>query len=189
MRQLFLIILLSVGMTAFAQESVRRPVDATEKQAVLKQMDKRVESFTCHFTEEKRIAILDETVVSKGIITYETSGRLTCEYTEPEALVLSKEANGNLTVTKKGKPVPPSIMHRQMMDMMEMFVSGKAVGKADEYKVEVWADGNAYIIVLTPKAKGRFSEIELHLGKDSKRMEKTVLKEAKGDITTVTMTE
>lgn len=188
MRQLFLIILLSVGMTAFAQESVRRPVDATEKQAVLKQMDKRVESFTCHFTEEKRIAILDETVVSKGIITYETSGRLTCEYTEPEALVLCKD-NGNLTVTKNGKPVNPSIMHRQMMDMMELFVSGKAVGKADEYKVEVWADDNAYIIVLTPKAKGRFSEIELHLGKDSKRMEKTMLKEAKGDSTTITMTE
>ena len=177
-----------MGMTALAQESGRRPVDEAEKQALLKQIGKRVESFTCHFTEEKRITVLDETVVSKGTITYEAPSRLTCEYTEPEALVLCKD-NGNLTVTKNSKPMTPSIMHRQMMDMMELYVSGKAVGKSDDYKVEVWADDNTYIISLTPKAKTRFSEIELHVGKDSKRMEQTVLKEAKGDITTITMTE
>ena len=180
---------MSVSFTAFAQESVRQPVGDAEKAALLKEMNKQQKSFSCHFVEEKRIAVLDETVVSKGIITYEASKQLTCEYTEPESLVLNKDASGNLSVTKNGKPVKANMMHKQMMDMMETFVSGKAVSQSNEYEVEVWSCNEDYIVSLTPKTPSRFSVIELYLDKTGKKIEKTVLKETKGDSTTITMSE
>jgi hypothetical protein len=55
--------------------------------------------------------------------------------------------------------------------------------------VEVWSDNKDYIITLMPKSRQRFSLIELYVDKASQKMEKTVLKEPKGDTTTVTMTE
>lgn len=189
MKKLFLIFLLLVSITVFAQEPVRNQVGDTEKAMLLKQMEKQRKSFSCHFIEEKRIAVLDETVVSKGIITYEASNQLTCEYTEPESLVLSKDMKGNLTVTKNGNPIKASMMHKQMMDMMETFVSGKAVGMTKEYEVEVWSSDNEYIVSLIPKTASRFSVIELYLNKDNKSIAKTVLKETKGDSTTITMSE
>lgn len=186
---LFFALFLAVGFGVFAQEPVRNKVDDEEKKALLKQIKEQKKAFVCNFVEEKWIAVLDETKISKGTISYEPSKRLTCEYTEPELLMLCKEADGNLTVTKKGKPAKANIMHRQMMDMMEVFVSGKAVENSDEYNVDVWSDIQDYIISLTPKTKQRFCLIELYLGKDSKRIETTVLKEAKGDSTVVTMME
>lgn len=186
---LFFVLFLAAGFGAMAQEHVRNKVCDEEKTALLKQMKGQKNAFSCGFFEEKWIAVLDETIVSKGTINYEPSKRLVCEYTEPEALKLVKEANGKLTVTKKDTPIPPGPMHRQMMDMMEVFVNGKAVENSNEYQTEVWTDGKDYIISLTPKTKQRFSLIELHIDKATKRIEKTVLKEAKGDITTVTMTE
>ena len=189
MRKLILLLLFSVSLVAFAQEPVRHQVGDAEKAALLKQMNQQQKSFSCHFVEEKFIAVLDETVVSKGIITYEAAQQLTCEYTEPESLILSKDANGNLSVTKNGKSVKANMMHKQMMDMMETFVSGKATGKSNEYEAEVWSSDEDYILSLTPKASSRFSVIELYLNKESKRIEKTVLKETRGDSTTITMTE
>lgn len=186
---LLFVLFLAVGFGAMAQEPTRSKVNEEDKTALLKQMKGQTNAFSCSFVEEKWIAILDETLVSKGTISYEPSKRLTCEYTEPEALKLVKEANGKLTVTKKGNPVPPSPMHRQMMDMMEVFVSGQAAENSKEYQAEVWSEGKYYILSLTPKTKQRFSLIELYIDKPSKRIIKTVLKEAKGDTTTVTMTE
>ena len=180
--------LLFAYVAAFAQDTDRQQVGEAEKAELMKQLGNQQKSFTCHFTEEKWIAVLDETVVSKGIITYEAPDKLTCEYTEPEALVLTQGSQGSLSVTKNGKPVKASIMHRQMMEMMGAFISGKAVGKANEYEVEVWSGEHDYMVSLTPTKPSRFSVIELYLGKKSKRIDKTVLKEKKGDTTTVTMT-
>jgi outer membrane lipoprotein-sorting protein len=174
-------------MTASAQEPTRQKVSEAEKANLLKQLGKRVESFSCHFIEEKWIAVLDETVVSKGIIQYESPNRLVCEYTEPESIVLSKNSDGSLTVTKNGKNIPASMMYKQMMEMMSAFVSGEAVSKSDDYNAEVFSEENGYIISLTPKTKGRFSVIELYIDPNNKRIQKTVLKEAKGDRTTITM--
>ena len=189
MKELILILLLSISYAAFTQEPVRQSVADAEKAALLKEINKQQKSFSCHFVEEKNIAVLDETVVSKGIITYEAAKQLTCEYTEPESLILSKDANGNLSVTKNGKPMKANMMHKQMMDIMETFVSGKAVGQSNEYEAEVWSCDKDYIVSLTPKAASRFSVIELYLNKESKRIEKTVLKETRGDCTTITMSE
>lgn len=186
---LFFVLFLAVGFGAMAQEPVRSKASDEEKAVLLKQMKDQKKAFSCSFVEEKWIAVLDETIVSKGTISYESSKQLICEYTEPEALKLVKEADGKLIVTKKGNPIPPSPMHRQMMDMMEVFVSGKAVGQSNDYNVEVWSDNKDYIITLMPKSRQRFSLIELYVDKASQKMEKTVLKEPKGDITTVTMTE
>lgn len=187
MRKLALILFIIVSMTVSAQEPTRQQVSEAEKANLLKQLGKRVESFSCHFIEEKWIAMLDETVISKGIIQYEASNRLVCEYTEPESIVLSKNSDGSLTVTKNGKTIPASMMYKQMMEMMAAFVSGDAVSKSDEYNAEVFSEGNAYIISLTPKTKGRFSVIELYIDPTNNRIQKTVLKEVKGDRTTITM--
>jgi len=189
MKKLVLVLFALVSMAVIAQEPTRQKVSDTEKATLLKQLGKQVESFSCHFTEEKWIAVLDETIISKGTIEYKAPNQLICEYTEPESIVLSKNADGKLTVTKNGKPVPASIMHKQMMDMMSAFIGGEAVSKSDEYNAEVWTDENGYIVSLTPKTKGRFTVIELYIDSDNKRIQKTVLKEAKGDCTTVTMSE
>ena len=186
---LFFVLFLAVGFGAMAQEPVRSKASDEEKAALLKQMKNQKKGFSCSFVEEKWIAVWDETIVSKGTISYEPSKRLICEYTEPEALKLVKETDGKLTVAKKGTPFPPSPMHRQMMDMMEVFVSGKVVGQSNDYNVEVWSDSEDYIITLMPKSRQRFSLIELYVDKSSQKIEKTVLKEPKGNTTTVTMTE
>lgn len=188
-RLTIILLFFCANVVAFGQDTIRHQVNDAEKAELIKLLGLRQESFTCQFTEEKRIAVLDETVVSKGIIVYEAPDELTCEYTEPESLVLTQGSKGDLTVKKNGKPIRASMMHRQMMEMMKAFISGKAVGKSNDYSVEVWSGEIDYKVILTPTSPSRFSAIELYLDKKDKRIAKTVLKEKRGDTTTITMTE
>ena len=146
-------------------------------------------TFNCTFVEEKWIEALEETVISKGIISYEPSIRLICEYIEPEDIKLCKEINGNLFVTKNGKSVQANTMFCQMMDMMLLFINGDILKKTDEYNIEEQYDDNHYIISLKPKSKNRFSLIKAYYDKTNKRIKKTILKEPKGDTTTITIIE
>ena len=118
MKKLLMILMMASTLIALGQEADFKLVDEPEKTMFLKQMQQQKRSFNCSFTEEKWIAVLDENIVSKGTIQYEAGNQLVCEYTEPESLVLCKKKDGNLTVAKKGKSVPASPMHKQMMQAL-----------------------------------------------------------------------
>lgn len=188
MKRLLIILMMASTFIAMGQESDFKPVEEAEKNAFLKQMQQQSGILNCSFVEEKWITVLDETMVSKGNIKYEPGKQLICEYTEPESLVLCKKANGNLSVTRKGKSVVPSPMYKQMMSMMEGFVSGGAMAQKKDYELTMLANDVQYLMRLTPKTHSRFSNIELYVDKKAKSVTKTVLIESKGDRTTITMT-
>lgn len=187
MKKLLMILMMALTLVALGQEADFKPVEDTEKNMFIKQMQQQKGSFNFSFTEEKWIAVLDETMVSKGTIQYDAGNQLVCEYTEPESLVLCKKKDGNLTVTKKGKSVPASPMHRQMMNMMEGFVGGDAISQNKDYELTLLSNDVQYLMRLTPKTASRFSSIELYVEKDAKIVTKTVLTEPKGDRTTIIM--
>lgn len=188
MKKLLILLMMASAVAAMGQEADFKPVDESEKSMFLKEMQQHSGSFTCDFVEEKWIAVLDETVEKKGIITYDPTTQLVCEYTEPESLVLCKKKKGSLSVTRKGLIIPPGPMHWQMMNMMEGFVNGSNASQNKEYNLSVLADAEQYLMRLTPKKPSRFSSIELFIDKTTKTVVKTVLTEPKGDRTTIIMT-
>lgn len=188
MKRLLIILMMASTFVAIGQESDFKLVEEAEKNAFLKQIQQQAGILNCSFVEEKWIAVLDETMVSKGNIKYEPGKQLICEYTEPESLVLCKKAKGSLSVTRKGKSIVPSPMHKQMMSMMESFVSGGAMVQKNDYELTMLANDVQYLMRLTPKTQSRFSSIELYVDKKAKSVTKTVLTESKGDRTTITMT-
>lgn len=188
MRKLLMILMLALPLVALTQEADFTPIAESEKSTVLKQMQQQTGSFSCDFVEEKWLAVLDETVVQKGIIRYDPAKELVCEYTEPESLVLCKKKDGGLSVTRKGRLIPPGPMHWQMMNMMEGFISGGKAAQNKDYDLEVLANETQYLMRLMPKKPMRFVSIELFIDKTTKAVVKTVLTEPKGDRTTITMT-
>lgn len=188
MKRLLMVLMMASAVAAMGQEADFKPVEESERSMFLKEMQQQTGSFSCDFVEEKWIAILDETVVQKGVITYDPASQLVCEYTEPESLVLCKKKDGGLSVTRKGRIIPPGPMHWQMMNMMEGFVSGSKASQNKEFNLTVLADETQYLMRLIPKKPSRFSSIELFVDKTLKTVTKTVLTEPKGDRTTITMT-
>ena len=188
MRKLLMILMLALPLVALTQEADFKPIAESEKSTVLKQMQQQTGSFSCDFVEEKWLAVLDETVVQKGIISYDPAKQLVCEYTEPESLALCKKKDGGLSVTRKGRLIPPGPMHWQMMNMMEGFISGGKASQNKDYDLEVLANETQYLMRLTPKKPMHFVSIELFIDKTTKAVVKTVLTEPKGDRTTITMT-
>lgn len=148
-----------------------------------------VKSFQCSFVEVKMMKSLDESFISEGAIKYSQT-EIIFEYTKPEHIVIRKDADDNITVTKNDRNVKTNAFHKQTLSFIESLFSGNIDDFADSYQITTTTDDEQNIVELISKKKSRVESMELYLDKsDDAIINKIIVKEAKGNVVTITLSD
>lgn len=148
-----------------------------------------IESFQCSFVEHKMIKSLNESFISEGTIKY-TQTEIIFEYTKPEHIVIRKNADDIITVSKNDKSIKTNMFHKQTISFVENILKGNIANLTDNYQIVTTDDADQNIVGLTAKKKSRVETVELYFDKsDSNVINKIIVRETKGNVTTITVSD
>ena len=155
-----------------------------------------VKSIQCDFTQVRQSTMLKEKQTSKGKMSF--SGKnLKWEYTEPNKFALVvKEENGQqqVYIQQDGKTKKADGQSGQLFKGIAQIVMGSVTGTAlssGDFTVEMYTQGTQWVAKLTPKQtklKKMFTSIHLYFNDKHNAVTKVEMKEANGDMTTITFT-
>lgn len=156
-----------------------------------------VKSIQCDFTQVRQSTMLKEKQTSKGKMSF--SGKnLKWEYTEPNKFALVvKEENGQqqVYIQQDGKNKKADGQSGQLFKGIAQIVMGSVTGTAlsnsGDFTVEMYTQGTQWVAKLTPKQpklKKMFTSIHLYFNDKHNAVTKVEMKEANGDMTTITFT-
>ncbi len=154
---------------------------------------RKTQSVAADFVQEKNLSMLSEKISSRGKFWFKKDGLVRMEYTQPfQYLVIINKNNvfvkdgqkENKISTKSNK------LFQQINRMMVDCVQGTALGNPD-FKVSVFENAAAYLVELTPVAKGMkdyFKNINIVLSKKDYSVNKLEMYEQTGDNTIISFT-
>ena len=154
-----------------------------------------VKNIQCDFAQVRQSAMLKEKMTSKGKMSF--SGKnLKWEYTEPNKFALVvKEENGQqqVYIQQDGKTRKADGQSGQLFRGIAQIVMGSVTGTAlsdnGDFTVEMFTQGDQWVAKLTPKQaklKKMFTSIHLYFNEKHNAVTKVEMKEANGDMTTIT---
>lgn len=153
----------------------------------------KVQSIKADFVQEKTLSMLSEKITSKGIFWFKKDNLVRMEYNQPfQYLVIINKNNvfvkdgnkENKISTKSNK------LFQQINRMMVDCVQGTALNNPD-FKVAVFESAAAYLVELSPVAKGMkdyFKNINIVLSKKDYSVNKLEMYEQSGDNTIISFT-
>ena len=151
---------------------------------------RKTQSIAADFVQEKNLSMLSEKISSKGKFWFKKDGLVRMEYNQPfQYLVIINKNNvfvkdgqkENKISTKSNK------LFQQINRMMVDCVQGTALNNPD-FTVAVFENTAAYLVELTPVAKGMkdyFKNINIVLSKKDYSVNKLEMYEQSGDNTII----
>ena len=145
------------------------------------------------FTQEKNLSLLSEKITSKGKFWFKRDNLVRMEYNQPfQYLVV---INNNNVFVKDGNKenkisTKSNKLFQQINRLMVDCVQGTALSNPD-FKVAVFENAPAYLIELSPVAKGMkdyFKNINIVLSKKDYSVNKLEMYEQSGDNTIISFT-
>lgn len=193
-------ILIMVELCFGASAQSLKPATPEQSKKMVETINKAtaaVKSIQCDFTQVRQSTMLKEKQTSKGKMSF--SGKnLKWEYTEPNKFALSvKEENGQqqVYIQQDGKTKKADGQSGQLFKGIAQIVMGSVTGTAlsnsGDFTVEMFTQGNQWVAKLTPKQpklKKMFTSIYLYFNDKHNTVTKVEMKEANGDMTTITFT-
>ena len=162
------IVATTVLATAFAVTAMAgdfRPATPEETAEVLAEVElspAELGSLRCHFTQTRRTAMLEEALVTRGVLTIDAPKTLVWEVTEPYS----------------SRSVVALDSDKRM----------KAMGRKNDFDRKLFISSDTYRIEMTPlkrDLKQLFAGICAWIDKATGDVRKVVLTEASGDTTTI----
>lgn len=186
---LLFVLLCGSGM---AQKPV--PVSASEQQQMLSKIEastQNIQSLQCDFTQEKRLSLLNDKIVSKGVMRFKRPDRLYWHYSNPYTYTFV--INGTqVAITSHEKKqvidVKQNVLFQEIVKMMMNSVTGKCLTDKTSFSVKMYKDGTNWRAELTPMKKQMkkfFSTITLLIDPAKGMVHTVVMKERSGDTTTI----
>jgi outer membrane lipoprotein carrier protein len=183
------VIILLCG-TVVAQDTVFNPVVKNELASYISKIEKASASLAtlqCSFTQKKNIAILSESVVSKGTLAYKKENKLSWEYTSPYYYLFV--LNGDKVYIKNDKSTSQfdtksNALFKEISLLLVNSISG--TGLIDTRKFDaVFYESTLFLQVrLTPKNKSLksfLSTVILNFEKKSYLVNSIEMVEPSGD--------
>jgi len=199
MKKLVAILIMSVLWFDGSAQSLKPATPEQSKKMVetINKATAAVKSIQCDFTQVRQSTMLKEKQTSKGKMSF--SGKnLKWEYTEPNKFALIvKEENGQqqVYIQQDGKTKKAEGQNGQLFKGITQIVMGSVTGTAlsnnGDFTVEMYTQGNQWVAKLTPKQpklKKMFTAIHLYFNEKHNAVTKVEMKEANGDMTTITFT-
>jgi outer membrane lipoprotein-sorting protein len=189
---LFFSVIPAVFMYSYVQaQTVERYVKVTSVQEVRQifdQIKKASSTIDADFVQEKKIDILENSILSKGKFLFKQKNNLRLEYTSPSyylvvmagGKMLIKDANRKTKIDSKGSKI-----FTQVQNIMTGVLAGQVVDSKD-FKYEVFKSEAHYKIKLYPQSgviKDVLNEVEFitHIG--TLKAESMTMFEKSGDLT------
>lgn len=157
MRKLLLIAwLLAAGLCCLAQQEVSlRERDEMIRQVIL--ASEGIRTLQCEFLQEKKLSLLNECMVSKGKMCFQSPNMLSWEYLSPYVytFVLNKQ---KVLIKSQGKKdvidVRTSRLFSEIARIMMGSVTGSCLRGDGDFSVEMLKDKTKWVARLTPKSSG-----------------------------------
>ena len=152
-----------------------------------------MKTMRCDFVQTKKMKLMRNDMVSKGIMCFSSPNKLRWEYNAPYSYVFV--LNGEKVSVKSAKvtqniDVQQNKMFRQLSKIILNSVTGGHLKSSADFNVEIWKNKDKYTARLLPKKKElkklyRFIEISFNT---ALTMVETVrMEEMTGDITIVNL--
>lgn len=150
----------------------------------------KMQTIKADFVQEKNLSLLSEKISSKGKFLFKKDNLVRMEYTEPFTYLVI--INNNTVFVKDGQKenrvsTKSNKLFQQINRMMVDCVQGTALNNPD-FKVAVFENTSAYLIELSPVAKGMkdyFKNIHVVLSKKDYSVNKLEMYEQSGDNTLI----
>lgn len=192
MRNIILFLCLCVPATLLqAQYPGYKPVaDLNAFKTQFAAASQKMQTISADFVQEKNLGMLSEKISSKGKFFFKKENLVRMEYTDPyKYLVIINNSNVFVKDGQKENRVSAKSnkLFQQINRMMVDCVQGTALSNPD-FKVMVFESTPAYLIELSPVAKGMkayFKNIHIILSKKDYSVNKLEMYEQSGDNTLI----
>lgn len=154
-----------------------------------------VKTLQCNFTQTKSLKMLDDEMVSHGVLYCKQPDQLRWEYTSPYSYIFI--LNGTKVSIKKGDrsdviDVNQNKLFKEIARIMMNSVLGKSLSDKKSFKTSVTLSGDAYVTTLLPlkrEMKDMFTKIVLYYDRKAKVINRVLLYEKNGDSTNIVLSE
>ena len=200
MRSKIVLVGIAVLFSVFcvAQNSDFKPVPKNEIQSYIAKMGKAsasVTSLQCSFTQKKEIAVLSESVVSKGKLMYKKDSKLRWEYTTPYFYLFA--LNGDKVYLKNDKSTKQfdtktNALFKEISVLLVNSISGTGMIDSKKFDAVFYENASKIKVKLTPKnkaIKSILNTIELYFDKSNYMVHSVEMTEATGDATSIIFTD
>lgn len=193
MKTFAIIALLAIlSMNASAQTPVQ--ASAAQQKAMIEKImntETTIKSIQCSFVQTKNLTMLNDKMVSKGIMIYLKPNMLRWEYISPYKYLFI--INGAKVLIKSGDKkssidVKSSKMFQEITRIMMNSVTGKNLLSSSDFNVRMFTQKNYWIADLTPKKKqmrSMFSSIKIYFDSSNSTVSQIDMFEKSGDKTEI----
>ncbi len=193
MKTFAIIALLAIlSMNASAQAPVQ--ASAAQQKAMIEKImntETTIKSIQCSFVQTKNLTMLNDKMVSKGIMIYLKPNMLRWEYISPYKYLFI--INGAKVLIKSGDKkssidVKSSKMFQEITRIMMNSVTGKNLLSSSDFNVRMFTQKNYWIADLTPKKKqmrSMFSSIKIYFDSSNSTVSQIDMFEKSGDKTEI----
>ncbi len=151
----------------------------------------RVRTMQCDFVQTKHMRMLNDKMVSKGVMYYSQSNKLRWQYTSPYTYTFV--LNGSQVMMNKGKKnqvidVSQSKVFKEITRIMMNSVVGKCLTDDKDFKSSIVDGKTEWVVTLTPLKKNMkqlFATIKVRFNKQRSMVAAVELYEKNGDRTVI----
>lgn len=191
-RTLILSLLICFAATMWSQ-SLQKVSDseAAKMISAINSATSSMKTIQCKFSQEKKVSLLKDKIVSSGKMYYASGGKLRWEYTKPYSYIFV--INNNVVTTKSGNrknsiDVATNKLFQNITRIMVNSVTGKSLSNNKDYSVTMYKEGSIWVAHLVPKdanMKKMFKYIRLYLNANHSMVSKVEMVEKNGDSTLI----
>lgn len=165
--------------------------DTTAFRNKLSQASKNMKTLEAGFTQQKRMEILTEAVISKGHLSYMNGNMVRWEYTEPfkYAIVIN---DGKITIRDEKRTssydLTANSAFLEINSKLSGIINGDIVNSKSDFRIRYFENDRLYLLKLTPLAKGMkdyFKSIFVWFDKGDLTVAKLRMTELSGDFTEI----
>lgn len=177
------------GQTKVSPAEQARMVKAVEKAA------SSLKTMQCKFRQTKKLSLLNDKMVSTGVMYYSQPAKLRWQYLSPYKYTFIINGNKVLTKTADRKNIidtRQSKMFKEITQIMVNSVTGKCLSSKKEFKTTMYKSTKEWTAHLTPVAKelkSMFKTIVLHISPKQSLVTQVDLVEKNGDTTNITLSD
>lgn len=185
MKKYIFVFLMFLPLIANAQSS---------QEAIIKQINtavSRISTMQCDFEQTKHMKMLNNKLVSTGIMKYQQSDKLRWEYKNPYNYIFI--LNGSKVYLKKGSrndviDIKQNKVFKSIAQIMMNSVVGKCLTDTKEFDVSIVNANNEWVATLIPQKKElkqMYAKIILHFNKSNSIIQTVEMCEKNGDKTII----
>ncbi len=174
-----------------AQQEFKPMVAQQEFKQKYRDACRQITSLQCRFEQTKEISFLKDKLKSNGELFFRSDQKLKIAYRKPNEFVFILD--GDKTIVKDGDHAASSVslkgnkLFQQISQVTMNMIDGK-IFDSKGFTFELFENASQFMIKAVPSTKELkqyYTELNLYGAKNSFMVERVVMKEVSGDITTM----